>query len=130
VTPSSSSRVHAIFDRLSKQARSTVGSSFRPRLYIGNRAEFPESRNFAYCTDGLIIVVAPKMVKSANHRIEGVLGHELGHAILFYFGRLDHSERDADDMAERVFGKTILYDRDTVQSTEHGVCPRPSFLPQ
>lgn len=130
MTPPAPSRVHVIFDRLAKQARSTVGSKFRPRLYVGNSAEFPEARNFAYCTDGLIIVVAPKMVKSAPHRIEGVLAHELGHALLFYFGRFDHSERDADDMAERVFGKAILYDRDTVQSTEHGVCPRPAFLPQ
>jgi predicted SprT family Zn-dependent metalloprotease len=92
--------------------------------------EFPHARNFAYCSDDLVIVVAPKMVKSADHRIEGVLAHELGHAINFYLGNLRHSERDADDMAERIFGTTIFYDRDTVQSTEHGVSPRPSFLPQ
>ena len=125
-----SSRVHQIFDRLARQARSTVGTSFRPRLYIGNSVEFPEARNFAYCSDTLIIVVAPKMVKSANHRIEGVLAHELGHAINFYLGNYRHSECAADDMAERIFGKTIFYDRDTVQSTAHGMSPRPHFLPQ
>jgi len=88
------------------------------------------ARNFAYCTDGLIIVVAPKMTKSAEHRIEGVLCHELGHAMLFHLGHLHHSERDADEVAEQVFGTPIFYDRDTVQSTMHGVSPRPDFLPQ
>jgi hypothetical protein len=40
----------------------------------------------------------------------------------------DHSERQADKLAEDLFGSPIYYDNDLIQSTERGVRPRPRHL--
>jgi hypothetical protein len=64
-------------------------------------------------------------------RIEGVLMHEIGHALLFAAGVKDHTEREADEMAEAVFGRFVAYDEDDlVQTTGEGLRPRPEYLPR
>ncbi len=89
-------------------------------------------RGFAFCEeadDGSYeIHVAPKLTFSSVHRMEGLIAHEFGHAILLHIGVDDHTERDADRMAEQTFGVKISYDTEDVQTTAYGVRPRPAYL--
>lgn len=126
-------RIQPIFDHLHEHVRSHFAPKFRARLKEGKAAEFPERRNMAYCmmrkdTPELLIVVAPKMNNAPLDNIEGVLAHEFGHAVLFHSGQLDHTEREADQAAEALFGAKIHYDRNLIQSTIRGVTPRPAHL--
>lgn len=121
------------FTHLHLRASDMVGSLFSVRLAVGKEKDFPEARNMAYCsrdddTGALEIVVAPKLLKGDADRIGGVLRHEFGHALLFFWGRLRHGERDADNVAEQVFGDPIFYDRETVQTLRDGLHPRPAYL--
>lgn len=90
-------------------------------------------RSFAFCTEddngeGYEIHVAPKLLFSSVHRMQGIIAHEIGHAILLHVGVDEHTERDADRMAEQVFDVKIAYDSEDVQTTAYGVRPRPSYL--
>ena len=86
----------------------------------------------AYCMydddmDALCIVVSRKLCAGDAGRIEGVMRHEFGHAILLS-NNMSHGERDADTVAEQVFGAPIFYDKQTVQTINGGVRPRPLHL--
>lgn len=120
------------FQRLQDVASNNGVSLPAVTLRVGRSAEFPKKRNYAYCMqmrDGqLTIVCAPKMRRAPPHRVDALLAHELGHAILLDAGRPDHSEREADAVAERVFGVRISYDKDDVQTLRRGVRPRPARL--
>lgn len=87
-------------------------------------------RQFAWCdsTPPLSITLAPRLGRQPRARIEGVIWHELGHALLFSRGILTHSEREADAAAEAAFGVQIGYDHEDVQTTRGGVRPRPAHL--
>lgn len=124
---------------------SSLAQIFGP-LYTRAKSQFPEleacfkltyaadngPRSFAYCQqedDGsFTICVAPKLTQQARHRIEGLMAHEFGHAVLMLLGDFEHTERDADNAAEQVFGLRIFYDEDDVQSTRYGRRPRPAYL--
>lgn len=116
------------------QQRATARGHKLPdvRVMEGRASEFREARAHAYCTKGpwgiLRIVYAPKLVTSNVHRIRGVLGHEYGHAVLMTEGLDRHSERDADKVAEDLFGFDVSYDADLVQTTRRGTRPRPAHL--
>lgn len=89
-------------------------------------------RGYAYTEErgegGYTVGINPELMYCGRQRIEGVLMHELGHVALLHRGQRRHTERDADDMARRLFGKTIRYDEEDVQTTGHGVSPRPRHL--
>jgi len=121
------------FLRLHARASELAGPYFDVALAVGDPSEFPMARNMAYChheeeSGDLTIVVAPKLARGSRERIEGVLRHEFGHALLFFWGYPDHGERDADNLAENVFGDPIYYDRATVQTLRGGTRPRPAYL--
>lgn len=61
--------------------------------------------------------------------LRGVLRHELGHAA---DPRLDAPgcERRADRIAELATGKPILYTKEGIQHTTHGIPYRPDWLHQ
>lgn len=123
----------ATFLRLHSRANEVAGPFFDVGFSVGEASEFPKARNMAYChhddeTRNLTIVVAPKMLRANIDRIEGVLRHEFGHALLFFSGHFKHGERDADALAEQVFGLPIYYDRETVQTIRGGTRPRPAYL--
>ena len=105
-------------------------------VYVAGVRDFTEPRAFAFChvepVNGVYSIgVAPHMEAQPASRIVAVLAHELGHASLLRRGKLDHSEQDADDAAERLFGFRIYYDADDVQTTDTtGVYPRPAHLPK
>lgn len=86
----------------------------------------------AYCsqdddTGEMKIVVAPKLVRANADRIEAVLRHEFGHALLLFHGT-KHGEREADRLAEQVFGDPIFYDHIAVQTLRGGTRPRPTSI--
>ena len=125
-------RVASVFARLLRIARK-ASPGLRVVLREGDARAFPETRNYAYCSsgrEGLTIVVAPRMALAALDRIEGVLMHEIAHAVFFAGGEEKHAEREADRLAERLFGCTLRYDvQDAVQTTAAGTRPRPAYLP-
>ena len=102
--------------------------------YIGDDEEFPRPRDFAYTSEnsegGFDIVFSPKIKEASEERMLGLIRHELGHALFLLDGDEDHSEQDADDLAEEVFGTPIRYDRIDVQTIGMGSSPRPRHLPQ
>jgi hypothetical protein len=82
--------------------------------------------------DSYIVAVAPKIAHADEGRLEALLCHELAHAILLHLGDDEHTERDADECAERVFRIRIYYDADDVQTTDafapKARRPRPLYL--
>ena len=119
------------FERLHGRVCALVGDRFSTDLALGPDAHFPEPRNMAYTLqrdDGsLCIVVSRKLCNGPDHRLEGVLRHEFGHAVFMWCGK-PHGERDADTLAEQMFGDPIYYDKATVQTLRPGVRPRPKHL--
>lgn len=102
------------------------------RLVVGHARAFPGDRDFAYACldDGVIyIVVAPDFHKQGRDRIEAILRHEFGHAVQLARG-FGFAEREADQIAERLWGDTIYYDAEDVQTLVPGVAPRPLHLHQ
>jgi hypothetical protein len=123
------SRVRPVFQRLRVRLRAAF-PDFDATIAKGKASEFPTLRAHAYCVDTTppTIVYAPKLERARLARIEGVIRHELGHALAFHAGVPGHAERDADDLARRTLGATIRYDADEVQTTGAGVTPRPAHL--
>ncbi|MSQ55772.1 MAG: hypothetical protein EXR31_10440 [Betaproteobacteria bacterium] len=120
--------VWATWRRLIHEVRA-ADPDFEATLAVSADAARPCCRQFAYCEDQspARIVVAPSLDGQASDRIEGVLRHEFGHAVLFFAGR-QHTEREADDAAETLWGTPIRYDSDDVQTIGAGVAPRPTHL--
>ena len=138
------------YRRLHRDARDVAGAGFRVPLLVGEPHQFPERRNMAYCvykdagdgTRSIAIVVAPKLCRGNEARIEAILRHELAHAIEFHVGEAElHEmaaadgirlpkgiERRADRVAEIIWDDPIHYDRDLVQTLERGQRPRPRHL--
>lgn len=96
-------------------------------------------RHFAEASidhDGPIVRVAPELAQEPVSTIRGVLYHELGHIVVllgFYPARpgYDAAERQADRVAEELFGKKIYYNKKSVQCAGPGARgrrPRPRGL--
>jgi hypothetical protein len=121
--------VRATFDRLLRHAKRRF-PTFHATLSMGDARDFRPRRAHAWCEsyDPPHIVCAPKLDYAHADRIEGVLRHEFGHALAFHAGYVDHTERDADDVAAHVFGDVIRYDDEDVQTIGAGVTPRPARL--
>jgi len=105
-----------------------------PGLKVGLASEFPQPRDMAYSAQArrggpVTVVVAPRFARQSVATMEGVLMHEIGHVLAFHTGHYGHTERDADHLAESVFGVRIGYDRRRVQTTKGGSRPRPKSLP-
>lgn len=89
------------------------------------------------------VLVAPILEYELARRIQGVLRHELGHAIHALVGRRGirsrigglrlpkSDERLADDLGFYVWGQRINYEPPLyIQTIGPGVHPRPAALPQ
>jgi predicted SprT family Zn-dependent metalloprotease len=98
-------------------------------LEIDYSSRYPKVRDYAKTT-GDVIYFSPKILKATKERMDGLMRHEFAHVILMKQGDFDHSEREADIVAESVFGGNIYYDEDDVQTTLRGKRPRPLHLPQ
>lgn len=143
----------AAFDTFLERAQE-VCPGLRVRLVVDPRAGEHGgkacARAYAYCVpdpraaqqprrgrkratgEAFVIAVAPKIEEADDGRIEGLICHELAHAILLHHGYEEHTERDADACAEQVFDVCIYYDVDDVQTTDafapHARRPRPPYL--
>lgn len=125
-------RVRELFNALRREAL-TVDADLRIYIVEGEEFEFPEERSLAYTyyeSDDrpMKMVVAPKIIGVPEDRIEAILRHEFGHALLISGGAHDHSEREADHVAETLWGEPIFYDEKDIQSLCCGVRPRPDYL--
>lgn len=131
-------RITASFRKLLARAQ-RLAPSLRSSVKTGDMAAFKGGRAFGFCEVKPVrgvyrITVAPDLEHHAAGRIEGILAHELGHALLMHGGNLHHSERDADEAAEAILGRALYYDGNDVQTTAARAPgarrPRPSYLPQ
>lgn len=103
------------------------------RLAVGHSRSFPRDRDFAYACQGhdetIYTVVAPDFARQSRDRIEAVLRHEFGHVVQIARG-FGFAEREADRIAESLWGDIIYYDAEDVQTLIPGVTPRPPHLHQ
>lgn len=113
---------------LCKRAESVLGHDVKAKVSLDFQGRYPKDRDYAK-TNGFTIYFSPKILDCEDHRVEGLLRHELGHIILMQAGLLNHSERDADTIAEFCFGLPIYYDSSDIQSIKEGNYPRPNHLP-
>jgi hypothetical protein len=125
-------RVARVFDLLLDEVNEHY--PLRACVFVADATHFPEDRSFAYCETRPVrgvyrIGVAPKLESQPASRIIALLMHELAHAVLLFQGIADHSERDADKVAEAIFDMQISYDEMDVQTLKKGRRPRPSHLP-
>ena len=91
-----------------------------------------------YGARDIVIVVAPKLARGPEGRIQAILRHELAHAIEFHLGEYKllealpelpaGPERRADRLAELLWGDPIYYDDILVQTLDGGKRPRPRHL--
>lgn len=88
----------------------------------------PAPRDLAWyeTSDGTVNLME-KALAGPSGRVEGLLAHELGHALDADASR-PYAERRADALAKRVLGVPIRYDKDDVQNLKHGATPRPARL--
>jgi hypothetical protein len=121
--------------------------TLRFRLELGQEEDFPEARSVAYTEQsprGLVIFYRPVALDLLSRaQLLGVLFHELGHVFELTYGEgvvreilaacgvrpSALEERRADQLAGAVFGHTISYDEDLVQTTARGAyAARPRGL--
>ncbi len=144
-TAKMSRNVHRSYRELHDDVEGWV-PGFSVPLRVGQASEFPEQRNMAYCAykdtpygaKDIVIVVAPKLARGPEGRIQAILRHELAHAIEFHLGEYKllealpelpaGPERRADRLAELLWGDPIYYDDILVQTLDGGKRPRPRHL--
>ena len=126
------------FNKLSGLAAKKYPEISRTKLFA-DPSIHDTPRHFAMAgieKEGPAIRVAPELASRPVGEIHGVIMHELGH-ILVLLGIFpmkrghDASERQADAVAEQVFGKKIYYKKNNVQCAgpgSRGVRPRPKGL--
>ena len=121
------------FSQLQKIFNSQINSmgndKISAKLVEGRIEEFPKDRDFAYaCTDSFVITVSPRLKRQKISRIIGLIRHELGHLCLSNYP--NHSEQQADDIAEEIWGDKIYYDAESVQTIVPLNYPRPRHIHQ
>ena len=108
---------------------------------------FAKPRGYAVCfhrePDFCEIWFAPKLAAAARSRQDAIIRHELAHALDFMIPSIDLTviadklrkqilprtpERRADALAYAIWGDTIRYDKDEVQTLGKGVDLRPAHL--
>lgn len=135
-----SPRVQACFDALLSLVQEqypSLACAVEVDEAAGERDGKACARAFAFCEDhgeggAFRIAIAGKLNDADDSRVEGILRHELAHAVLLHGGDTEHTERDADEVAEALFGSPIFYDEDDVQTTDPSAPgarrPRPEYL--
>ena len=138
-----SNRVQACFDALLSNVQEqypSLSCTIEVDETAGERDGKACSRAFAFCEDhgeggAFRIAIAGKLNDpdiADDSRVDGILRHELAHAVLLHGGDIEHTERDADEVAEALFGSPIFYDEDDVQTTDPSAPgarrPRPEYL--
>jgi hypothetical protein len=136
---SPSDRVQSCFDALLSLVQEqypSLSCTIEVDEAAGERGGHACNRAYAFCEDlddgSFRIAVAHKLNDADDSRVEGLLRHELAHAVLLHTGDLEHTERDADEVAEALFGSPLFYDEEDVQTTDQSAPgarrPRPPYL--
>lgn len=100
-------------------------------LELGSMNQFPASRDFAFSEiseEPFVITISPCLLIQPISRIIAVMRHEIAHCVLA--DSPDHSEQDADDLVEELFGHKIYYDDELVQTVLPAQYPRPLEIHQ
>lgn len=132
-------RVAAIFATERDQAAQVFPRLRRVILEKSKAAGKGGARQFAYFDyQDYVLGVAPKLERQSDDRIRALIRHELGHAVesLYAYSTVERRigvpiltpERYADAVAKAIWGDTIRYDADDVQTLGKGVSPRPRRL--
>jgi len=124
LTPSETELVYFARKFLSK-----IGENCALQI-VYDRTLFPEYRDIAY-TDGETIFMSDKIFDLSRENMIALLAHEIAH-IYFMQRGIEHSEDEADEMAELLFGSKIYYDEFDIQTIDpRNTKPfRPEYLPQ
>lgn len=134
-----SQRVRAAFDALLSSVQEqypSLSCTLDVDAKAGQRDGQACARAYAFCEDlddgSFRIAIAAKMNDADDSRVEGLIRHELAHAVLLHGGDMEHTERDADEVAEELFGSPLFYDDEDVQTTDQSAPgarrPRPAYL--
>jgi len=121
--------IESILEDLLDCVYQTHGIDLQVSVLIDHVGDYPKARDYAKTT-GDVVYLSPKIYRASEDRVQGLLRHELAHALLMQNGDYDHSERYADEIAECFCGSPIYYDIDDVQCISGGIRPRPHYLPQ
>ena len=108
-----------------------LGSDIDVIVIEGEIIDFPESRDFAFADindEPYLITVSPRLKLQKPTRIIAIMRHELGHCLLSE--NPDHSEQEADDIVETLFGHRIYYDNENIQTIIPANWPRPLEIHQ
>lgn len=129
-----------------EQAQDALGPMPGFTWDIGDYPHFEKERGYAVTLidspTQCHIRFAMKILDAGRHRVDGIVRHEIGHVVdcLIPRNELDMwahklgvllpktTERRADAIAFAIWKKYIYYDEGDVQSTLHGVYPRPARL--
>ena len=126
----SESELQTLFKSMLIYIGKTHGVWLDVTLVIDHAGSYPKTRDYAR-TSGRVVFVSPKILKASLSRIQGLLYHEIGHVLLMQEAEdFEHSERQADYIAELCFNTPIYYDIEGVQTIQEGERPRPPHLPQ
>lgn len=121
---------HRLFERLRAQFAAHRPELRTLRLVLRKRhfLRRPAPRDLAWyeTSDGTVNLMEAALAGPAG-RVEGLLAHELGHALDADATR-PYAERRADALAKRVLGVPVRYDDGDVQNLHRGVTPRPARL--
>jgi hypothetical protein len=108
-------------------------------LIRGNADQAERARAFCTYEPDVAIFCSSILDSEAEHRIQGVMRHEFGHAIEAVYGvatvrkflRIKPAapEHRADEIARIVFGRRIGYDDQAIQTINGGGL-RPNYLPR
>ena len=120
--------IEHIFETLRLQVEDVLDCHFPVKCVIDHKKRYPKNRNYAM-TSGDIVFLSPKIFKADENRVQALLRHELGHAVLMQAGLHDHTETQVDALAEALFGDRIYYDEEDIQTLALGKYPRPNHLP-
>lgn len=113
--------VRAGFDRAT-----TVRLKITPKHFL----ECTVARDLAwYDPEDHTIYLVKRALLCSKAALQGVLRHELGHAV---DPRIDDpgAEARADRLAEQATGQPMRYTKDDIQNARFGKIGRPSWLPK
>jgi len=135
-----------LIDQRIQEAEAAIRAILLVTWDVGTYPHFKKKRGFGVTfldSDSTChMLFARKLFQQPLHRQDGVVRHEIGHAVDFLIPgkeldrwarlggvHLPHTaEKRADSIAQAIWGAPLLYDKELVQSTEVGSFPRPANL--
>ena len=142
-------QLHDLANRRIRDVQEAFGVTLPVTWEIGPWPHFDKPRGFGVTLQEhpkgpCVVRLSKKLLLAPDHRKDGIVRHELGHVVDILSNGVElekwslrrgvrlppkeQGELRADAIAHAVWGSPLLYDKDTVQSTEEGTVGRPSHL--